>query len=48
MEKSNLNSRREFLQKLLTASAVAGFFPYIDTVSEIPLPKKEKGKLPLF
>jgi aryl-alcohol dehydrogenase-like predicted oxidoreductase len=47
MEKVNLNSRREFLQKLLAASAVAGFYPYLDTVSELEPIQKSKGKLPL-
>ena len=30
MEKSNLNSRREFLQKMLAATAVAGLYPYLE------------------
>ena len=47
MEKSNLNSRREFLQKLLALSAVAGFYPYLDTVAEMGASKMKKGKLPL-
>jgi aryl-alcohol dehydrogenase-like predicted oxidoreductase len=47
MEKSNMNSRREFLQKLLAATAVAGFYPYIDTVTEFNTAKIKAGKLPL-
>lgn len=47
MQKSNLNSRREFLQKLLAASAVAGLYPYADTVAEIGTVVKKKNKLPL-
>ena len=46
MEKSNKNSRREFLQKLLAASAVAGFYPYLDTLADTPEAKKKKDKLP--
>lgn len=41
-----MNSRREFLQKLLAASAVAGLYPYVDTLSEIGVQAK-KSKLPL-
>jgi aryl-alcohol dehydrogenase-like predicted oxidoreductase len=47
METPNKNTRREFLQKLLAASAVAGFYPYLDTLAEMPEAKKKKGKLPL-
>lgn len=46
MEKSNLNSRREFLQKLLAASAVAGIYPYLDCVKGTDAVLK-KGKMPL-
>ena len=46
MEKPNLNSRREFLQKLLAASAVAGFYPYMDTVRGANSAFK-KGRMPL-
>jgi len=46
MEKSNLNSRREFLQKLLAATAVAGFYPYLDSVNGTATVLK-KGKMPL-
>lgn len=46
MEKSNLNSRREFLQKLLAASAVAGLYPYMNTVNGADAVLK-KGKMPL-
>jgi aryl-alcohol dehydrogenase-like predicted oxidoreductase len=45
MDKIIKNSRREFLQKLLTASALAGFYPYIDSVATPPL--FQKGKMPL-
>ncbi len=31
MEKSNLNSRREFLQKMVAATAVAGLYPYLNS-----------------
>jgi hypothetical protein len=47
MEKVNLNSRREFLQKLLAASAVAGFYPLLDTVTELNPNQTIKGKLPV-
>lgn len=47
MEKSNLNSRREFLQKLLAAAAIAGLYPYMDTVSAIGVQTKKNGKLPV-
>jgi hypothetical protein len=46
MKKSYLNSRREFLQKLLAASAVAGFYPYLETVKDTDTILK-KGKMPL-
>jgi len=35
MKNRNINSRREFLQKLLAASAMAGFYPYLDSCHEI-------------
>ncbi|MBA4321398.1 MAG: aldo/keto reductase [Odoribacter sp.] len=47
MEKSFKNSRREFLQKLLAASAVAGFYPYFDNLTEIEVSKRKAGKMPL-
>jgi uncharacterized protein len=47
MEKSSLNSRREFLQKLLAATVAAGFYPYIDAVSDVGVPAQKNGKLPL-
>jgi uncharacterized protein len=47
MEKQNKNSRREFLQKLLAATAVAGFYPYLNPetskISFLPA----DGKIPL-
>jgi len=47
MEKPTLNSRREFLQKLLTATAAAGFYPLITAESEAEASKKKtKGKMP--
>ena len=41
------NTRREFLQKLIAASALAGFYPYLDTLADTPEAKKKLGKLPL-
>lgn len=46
MKKTNLNSRREFLQKLLAATAVAGFYPYLEAKNEIPGIIQKKSKLP--
>jgi len=47
MEKPTLNSRREFLQKLLAATAAAGFYPLITAESEAEASKKKtKGKMP--
>lgn len=46
MEKSNINSRREFLQKLLAATAVAGLYPYLDCVKDSSVVSRMKGKLP--
>lgn len=47
MEKSGINSRREFLQKLLAVTAVAGFYPNIGSAAEMALQMNKKGKLPL-
>ena len=47
MKRDNLNSRREFIQKLLTASAVAGFYPLIDPLTGSPLKNGIEGKMPL-
>jgi aryl-alcohol dehydrogenase-like predicted oxidoreductase len=47
MEKPNLNSRREFLQKLLAASAVAGIYPYLGSVTGFGSATGKKSKLPL-
>jgi len=46
MEKIISNSRREFLKKLLAATAAAGFYPYLDSVVE-SAPTMRKGKMPL-
>jgi aryl-alcohol dehydrogenase-like predicted oxidoreductase len=46
MEKQHLNSRREFLQKLLAATAAAGFYPYLDYAKGADGVMK-KGKMPL-
>lgn len=46
MEKSNLNTRREFLQKLLAATAAAGFYPYSDKSEEVFDAKVKKVKMP--
>jgi aryl-alcohol dehydrogenase-like predicted oxidoreductase len=46
MEKSNLNSRREFLQKMLAAAAVAGFYPYFRGSEDLSLNLSVKGSLP--
>ena len=45
MEKYDKNSRREFLQKLLAASAVAGLYPYVDTVAGIGAQVNKKTKM---
>ncbi len=47
MEKINKNSRREFLQKLLAATAVAGLYPHLDTLTDSVVFSGLKGKLPL-
>jgi len=48
MQKSNLNTRREFLQKLLAATAAAGLYPLADTLETIDTAGKKarKGKMP--
>ena len=46
MEKSSVNTRREFLQKLLAATAVAGVYPHLDIPDKPEDEKKKKGKLP--
>lgn len=46
MKKMNLNTRREFLQKMLAASAVAGIYPWLSTADGNGVPVK-KGKMPL-
>jgi aryl-alcohol dehydrogenase-like predicted oxidoreductase len=45
MEKVNMNSRREFLQKMLAATAVAGLYPYVDTVAGIGTQQNKKTKM---
>lgn len=48
MKKVTLNSRREFIQKLLAATAVAGFYPVADAVDDDPAIKRfKKKKMPL-
>jgi len=48
MKKQILSTRREFLQKLLAATAVAGFYPYLDACeSGVSTKNKNKGKMPL-
>lgn len=46
MEKIKLNTRREFLQKLIAASAVAGLYPYLETSAETLSFTVQKSKLP--
>ena len=47
MGKSLKNTRREFLQKMLAATAVAGFYPYLDTLTDTPGIQKKDGTMPL-
>ena len=46
MSEKTVNSRREFLQKMIALSAVAGFAPYLDAFGR-PLFAPVNGKLPL-
>ena len=46
MEKDYKNTRREFLQKLLAATAVAGLYPYLDCVKDTNALPGMKGTLP--
>jgi hypothetical protein len=46
MSEKSVNSRREFLQKMIALSALAGFAPYADAFGR-PLFAPVKGKLPL-
>lgn len=46
MEKSNLNSRRQFLQKMLAATAVAGLYPYLNCIEDKSFIAPGKGTLP--
>jgi aryl-alcohol dehydrogenase-like predicted oxidoreductase len=45
MYDKNLNSRREFLQKLIALSALASVAPYADALGQV-LPGPKKGSLP--
>ena len=45
MSQKNINSRREFLQKMIALSALIGVAPYADAFGE-PLFDLKKGKLP--
>jgi len=47
MEKSDRNTRREFLQKLIAATAMAGFYPYLDPVKSNISFIPADGKMPL-
>jgi aryl-alcohol dehydrogenase-like predicted oxidoreductase len=47
MGRENLNTRREFLQKLLAATAAAGFYPLIDPLSTSGVKSGISGKMPL-
>lgn len=42
-----MNSRREFLQKLLAASAMAGFYPYLDSCHTIASNDIQDNRMPL-
>lgn len=42
-----MNSRREFLQKLIAASAMAGFYPYLSPEGNSVTFLPQKGKLPV-
>jgi hypothetical protein len=46
MEKSKLNSRREFLQKMVAATAVAGLYPYLNATGGVFPEAPVNGKLP--
>lgn len=45
MKATNLNTRREFLQKLLMTAAAAGFYPYTDSFAASDILKKRKMPL---
>jgi aryl-alcohol dehydrogenase-like predicted oxidoreductase len=47
MESRYRNTRREFLQKMLATTALAGFYPYLDMIDDMEKTKKKKGNLPL-
>ena len=47
MKNPGKNSRREFLQKLLAATATAGFYPYLGSINESGLFSSLKNKLPM-
>jgi len=46
MSEKNINSRREFLQRMIALSALIGVAPYVDAFGK-PLLLPTKGKLPL-
>jgi uncharacterized protein len=45
MEKYTKNSRREFLQKMLAATAVAGLYPFVETVSGKGVQENKRTKM---
>lgn len=47
MKKENFDSRREFLKKLLAATAAAGLYPNIDFAGVTGVPLSKKGKMPV-
>jgi aryl-alcohol dehydrogenase-like predicted oxidoreductase len=46
MENPKMRSRREFLQKLIAATALAGFYPYLSSDGSSITLLPQKGKLP--
>jgi len=42
-----MSSRREFLQKLIAATAAAGIYPFLDTVTGSVVLSTVKGKMPV-
>jgi aryl-alcohol dehydrogenase-like predicted oxidoreductase len=46
MKKTGLNSRREFLQKMVAAAAVAGLYPYVEGMGEVSGVPLKKAKMP--
>jgi len=45
MERYNKNSRREFLQKLLAATAVTGLYPFVETIAGKGSQENKKTKM---